>query len=315
MPNELIIQQRYARDPTRTATLRAAYARDLRTKLLELARIVQITVGDNDALHLSDQNPPLIQQTLPATRFEFLNAPTRIPDFLAWLRGAIDEIMLAHYDPGRTTLTATNRYIYQAMQAAIKRADVEMVRAGLLPAAIGIDPLIPAAVPDSLARTASILYSRNYELLKGIGEDVARKIGLELSSGVIKGINPLDMAKGMTDIIRTDGIYRANMIARTEVINAFAETSLDRYEQYGVTEVQPMVELSTAGDDRVCDRCLSLEARGPRSTADARGVIPVHPNCRCTWLPVQKPLATNELLRSFVAAAARRRYYVRTFAE
>lgn len=41
-------------------------------------------------------------------------------------------------------------------------------------------------------------------------------------------------------------------------------------------------EFTTQGDDKVCPECELLA--GEEYTVDeARGVIPVHPNCRCTW--------------------------------
>jgi len=99
------------------------------------------------------------------------------------------------------------------------------------------------------------------------------------------GINPYQMARDMTSIIDNFGIARANMIARTEIVNAFAETTLDRFDYYGVEEVDAMAEFSTSADDLVCDYCLDLEGR-VLTIEEARGIIPMHPNCRCTWLPV-----------------------------
>jgi len=52
-----------------------------------------------------------------------------------------------------------------------------------------------------------------------------------------------------------------------------------------VSKVKKEVELSTAGDERVCATCEGLE--GETYTIDeARGVIPLHPLCRCSWIPV-----------------------------
>ena len=74
-------------------------------------------------------------------------------------------------------------------------------------------------------------------------------------------------------------------LARTEVINAYTEGTLDSYERLGVEEVQGRAEWSTAGDDRVCPQCAGMEG-AVFTIREARGLIPLHPNCRCAWLPV-----------------------------
>jgi hypothetical protein len=77
------------------------------------------------------------------------------------------------------------------------------------------------------------------------------------------------------------------MIARTEIINAHAEGQLDSFDMLGVEEVGVVAEWATAGDDRVCEECASIE--GELFTVDeARGMIPLHPNCRCAWIPAEK---------------------------
>ena len=48
-----------------------------------------------------------------------------------------------------------------------------------------------------------------------------------------------------------------------------------------------MAEWTTAGDERVCPECGGWE--GIKMTIEeARGMIPLHPNCRCDWLPATK---------------------------
>jgi len=51
-------------------------------------------------------------------------------------------------------------------------------------------------------------------------------------------------------------------------------------------EVQPMlVNVLTAGDDKVCQDCQDIAAEGPYTLDDAGELIPAHPNCRCAFVP------------------------------
>lgn len=72
---------------------------------------------------------------------------------------------------------------------------------------------------------------------------------------------------------------RSKLIARTEVSRSVNEGYLDSLEGTRYEEV----EISSAGD--ACSECLDLA--GQRFTrAEARGVLPKHPNCRCHWIVV-----------------------------
>jgi hypothetical protein len=48
----------------------------------------------------------------------------------------------------------------------------------------------------------------------------------------------------------------------------------------------PLAEIVTAGDDDVCEECQDLEDDNPYTIAQARGLIPAHPHCRCAWAPL-----------------------------
>ena len=77
---------------------------------------------------------------------------------------------------------------------------------------------------------------------------------------------------------------KAELIARTETIRAMSEASLERYEE---SKVVQMVEFEATGDERLCEECASLD--GKRFTLDeSHGVIPVHHECRCVFIPVLK---------------------------
>lgn len=76
--------------------------------------------------------------------------------------------------------------------------------------------------------------------------------------------------------------YRATMIARTETIRSFSEATVDYYKK---SEVVKELEFHVAPDERLCEVCSGYS--GNRySIEEAQGFIPVHPMCRCTWLPI-----------------------------
>ena len=72
---------------------------------------------------------------------------------------------------------------------------------------------------------------------------------------------------------------RSKLIARTEVNRSANEGYLDSLEGTRYEEV----EISSAGD--ACSLCLDL-AGIKFKRSEARGRLPVHPNCRCHWIVV-----------------------------
>lgn len=57
----------------------------------------------------------------------------------------------------------------------------------------------------------------------------------------------------------------------------------NKWERSGIK----MVEVVTAGDMRVCDKCDEIAEFGPYTINRARSLIPAHPNCRCAFVDVK----------------------------
>lgn len=130
-----------------------------------------------------------------------------------------------------------------------------------------------------------MLSTRTFENLKGITSQMSTDLNRIFADGIAHGRNPRTIAREIKNNVSGIDKKRALRLARTEVVHTYAEGSLDSYERLGVEEVGAKVEWSTAGDDLVCPRCAALEGQ-TFPIKKARGMIPLHPNCRCAWLPV-----------------------------
>ena len=73
----------------------------------------------------------------------------------------------------------------------------------------------------------------------------------------------------------------ARLVARTEVIAASNEGSLQIYEANHIDQS----EFYAALDERTCEDCMDYHGR-VFPTTEAHGMIPVHPACRCIWVAV-----------------------------
>ena len=102
------------------------------------------------------------------------------------------------------------------------------------------------------------------------------------------GIKPLPIKNKEGEVVRLiSSRARARMIARTEHARAVNTGTLQAYSNYGVEQV----EIITVGDSNVCDECIDLEENNPYTLEEAMNLLPVHPNCRCSYGPVvDKPL-------------------------
>ncbi len=138
--------------------------------------------------------------------------------------------------------------------------------------------------PEAVSKIA-LLASRSFSDLKGISDATGQQINRLLADGMLKGQNPRTIARLMTQQIDKITRTRALTLARTEIIHAHAEGQLDAFVRLGVQEVGIQAEWQTAGDDRVCIECDEMDGT-VLPIEEARGLIPLHPNCRCAWIPV-----------------------------
>lgn len=279
----LLINQRRQADPTGTAGIRRRYEADVRRRFDRLRRDTWISVAINDAFGLAQQ--PRIFQPAPPRAFDFPTDPAKIAAFRRWLRQQIDdgilEVIVRNPDGTIDAITAwQDTYVRAAYGKGVADTQLELFRQGIDITQIELRTLLqgPVHVPR-----LEVLFTRNFTELEGITAAMDQAITRILADGLSRGDGPRTIASALTkqiDISRN----RARLMARTEVIRAHAEGTLTELERQGIFEVRADVEFRTAGDIRVCPSCLLLEGR-TFTTREARGIIPVHPRCRCRWLP------------------------------
>lgn len=119
---------------------------------------------------------------------------------------------------------------------------------------------------------------RSLILAKGLNGTTRDKLRIALAEGFEQGESVPKLTRRIRGFYDDQQKWRAPMVARTEVIAASNEGALWRYEQEGVEKA----EFYPSPD--ACEECLTLAGEYP--AREAHGLIPVHPNCRCVFLPV-----------------------------
>lgn len=132
----------------------------------------------------------------------------------------------------------------------------------------------------------NLLASRTFNELEGVNNIMASRMSRMLAEGLATGQSPNTIAARMVAETKL-GAARALAIVRTELVRAHAEGQLDAMSGLGQSSVTAQIEFVSADDSRVCPRCSGLAGR-VFGVEEARGIIPVHPNCRCAWVPVTK---------------------------
>jgi ribosome modulation factor len=119
----------------------------------------------------------------------------------------------------------------------------------------------------------------------GIENSVLNSIGNKLATGLTQGLPPAAIARTIeTDIGST---WRAEVIAQTEVSRAINSASVDTYSYNGVTEYSIVLS------DDACDDCQGVADSAPYDVDTAEGLVPVHPNCRCSVEPLVSGASDN----------------------
>ncbi|WP_199485698.1 minor capsid protein [Absiella sp. AM54-8XD] len=116
-----------------------------------------------------------------------------------------------------------------------------------------------------------------------------------INDGVSTGKTATEMAVQLSNIMNKT-FNETHRLVRTETINYMNRSALRGYKDADVTKVQWWA----AEDERTCEICGSNHER--TWDIDKAPVLPCHPGCRCTWLPIIEENKPQELLESEKAA-------------
>lgn len=271
------------RDPSRTMPLVARWLAVFRRRLAIYRADLRRLLIEEDALGLRAFVVPTTN-----ARWRYLDAPERSMAFRRWAEGQARDVILGGSEAqlwDGFVRDGHRRGAARAYRDARNRASRrDGARAALLPSQ---DEFLRRA----LGRAASVerlrlLTGRSREEMRGLASTLTADVARVVSQGILAGSSPEDVADVLERALGMAAI-RAERIARTEMVRAAAEGQLDGMEELGEERVGLVAELSTAGDARVCDLCGPMEGE-EMTLEEARGVIPIHAMCRCSWRAVRR---------------------------
>jgi SPP1 gp7 family putative phage head morphogenesis protein len=138
-------------------------------------------------------------------------------------------------------------------------------------------------------RVSRFLKEKAGKTINGINETTLDKLRETLAEGVDNGEGTDQLSTRVRQVFDLAVGYRAEMIARTEVIHASNFATLEGYKQSGVVQAK---EWLTAFDERTCPVCEEMNGKQVKlgSNFDTEfgeeQYPPAHPSCRCTLIPV-----------------------------
>lgn len=272
-------------DPQRMRVERAAFEREIRRRMKALLKAIRYTIVEQNDYALGE---PRLGLQFNREAYRFQTDQAKLDTFSTWLQGQIDANLLT-IGKGETPWTA--KFIDSAYRKGAVRAwtDAHAGAAALrdVPgySALRGDFLRSAFSGPEMASKVQFLATRSFNRMEGLTDTMRTQLNTILADGIAQGLGPREVGRRMAKEIEGLTRKRAMVIARTEMAAAHAEGQLDSFEQLGMEELSIQAEILTAGDERVCPQCESLAMGGPYPIEEARGMIPVHPNCRCAWIP------------------------------
>ena len=293
-------------DPTHTLALRNAFAKNMNSRFDELSVVVTKSVKINDCFGL--RKPELVfHQMTPSLpeAFNFSRSSQKVDAFMSWLDSQVKKGILSinmYEQVGQSINSAwTNMYIEDSYKRGISRARYEMQALGLSVPSLDSTGGINGALNNSFhIDRLGLLFTRVFSDLKGITANMDSIISRILAQGIADGDGPALLARKLVSAINGSGAgdlgitdtvgrfipakRRAMMLARTEIIRAHHLANIQEYRNWGLLNIIVKAEFTTAGDDRVCSKCASLD--GKIFTLDEiENMIPMHTDCRCIALP------------------------------
>ena len=271
--------------------LRNRYIADMKRRFSKVSRAIQQLVVVEDVFGLVRTMPFTIMIMQERQAFRFKADSNKVKAYRKWLQQQIDANILTVDAVSGKPWTAT--YAESAYRKGMLRSYIEVHKEVLAEDKVFYEGGKAQFLRDAFAAPVSLskvelLYTRAFDELKGVTEVMGQQMSRILADGMVQGDGPAAIARNLRKNVVNITNTRAKVIARTEVIRAHAEGQLDAFERLGVEELDLMAEWSAAVT--ACEECAAYAADSPYKVDEAHGMIPLHPNCRCAWIPFLKKI-------------------------
>lgn len=272
-------------DPTGTSSIRERFGKFIRAKFRKLRRALRKAVLTDDVFGLAKRRVEKLASNAfggadtENVDFKFATSSEKLAEFKKYLEKQLGGTLLSDEE-------LWQKYVEQGFAKGAGKAFQQATPDDMEPGDERTWLRSAFGRPESIEKV-KLLASRSFGELEGVTSQMGQRMGRILAQGLTEGANPRDIADDLDGELGL-GARRAEVIARTEIVRAHAEGQLDAFEKLGVSELGVEVEWSTAGDDRVCEECASMEGK-VFAVEDAHDMIPAHPNCRCAFIPSVGP--------------------------
>lgn len=262
-------------DPTHTSKLRQAFRGEAQRRIRTLLSAVQNMLVEQDAL--GNINHPMMlvsffRQALPSAAGQQLDVFTR------WFNSAIYATVVQNG-------VWLNEHARRAFAHGLHEAEQRWTKKPML------------AQPDDV-------YARFYHNeLEGIADATVQQVSRAISTGLINRENGRALYRRVTAVTTKILEPRLYALGHQLIVQQHNLGLLMQLRAAGETQVgvipesrqrlpkrdgfsdQEEVNVITAGDEDVCDDCNDYAEGGPYEIDDVESVLPMHPNCRCAWVP------------------------------
>lgn len=271
-------------DPTGTAVLRRSFQAEGNRRINSLRSLTHRMLVEHDLMKA--RNDPLAAM-LPHPGYH-------LPAFTEWFGRMVSENMLGQnwwekflqraYQSGVVTggkLTRSSPPHSPAPVPAVYRELAAREFAGIAGAVV--QQVTRHAAAAALAKRRPLpLYQRVLPVLKKVG---GARIKLAANSMTVQLHNAGRLAQ-----FRAAGVRRVSVDAeRLEPARPsrflLQYIKHDHAHVHDQDEEEELMEVVTAGDDKVCIVCEEIAMGGPYALDLAEALIPAHPNCRCALVP------------------------------
>lgn len=216
------------------------------------------------------------------SRWAFEESQSKVDNFEVWLKAKLSEVL--HEKDIHSGTDWWQIYIERAYKFGAARAFDQIHKKKSKPSEgmLGAKQFFMGTVPKERLK---LLISRTYKGIEGLTETMRNQLTQELTDGLIQGLSYEEVGKRIDNKLGI-GLNRAKTIARTEIVRAQAEGQLAALKALGVKQLGIQVEFHTAKEP--CPKCRKYRNR-ILTVEEAEGLIPIHPNCKCAFVPYLTP--------------------------